>query len=428
MILITTIITFIFLVFSIFKEKNVYNPLTLFLLLWTMICLLASLQLFGMYKYSYKAPLIILIGVSAIYCGYLSGKKYKIKMKKIPLIGIEENASYELRRNLLSMLLVGAILVYITMAVSVIALLASGFDASTIRELYRDSGETALSGMASSMIYGSQWLKYLDSYFAKPIVFVSIPIMSIEIIENGKMTKVIILSAVALSLSMFVNFGRTNVLVVIASIISAFLIQKKKLSKKAKRRIKSIAIIILIFSISFFIYLSNFRESGSNSNKIQNLYAYFSIPVPLLDYWIKKVDYAHAYSLGFSYISGFIANLMNILNKFDMKFGAYKVAELYNYNLVDHFINVFPNFKYNAYVSMFFAFYLDFREIGVLCGSFGYGYIISRCYSKASKKKIYLAFYLLLLQSLIWSFIRWHFVIVAYCFSFILMRILFKKK
>lgn len=428
MIYLTVAVLLLLLMFCIFTEK-IYSPLTIFLGIWLVVCSLASMRLFDMYEYSYHAPLVILIGVVGMFLGYMIAKKYRVSVKSVKRSistgGTQKTKVYYLREKALIILLAVAIAVYATMAVSVLALLAAGFDASTIREMYRDSGETAISGMASSVIYGSKMLKYVDSYLAKPIVLASIPIMSIELTEKGRITLLSILSMVALGLSMFVTFGRTNILIAAASIVSAFLIQRKQLPKKVKRRLIFIAVFVLLVITVFYSFMSGVRESGSNSNAIMNAYAYFAIPVPLLDYWMEHADKAGAYSLGFSYISGFVANIMNVLARFNIILEPYKSAQLYNYNLVDHFISVFPSHRYNAYVSMFFAFYLDFREFGVFFGSMIYGYIVSRIFKKAKNDKLHLALYLMLLQSLLWSFVRWHFVIVSYCFGLILLRLLF---
>lgn len=429
MIVVTTAILLLLLMLSVVREKNVYNPMTIFLALWSVVCFLAGLKLFGMYDYSYHAPLVVLIGVVSVYLGYIFGSKYKIKLPhQIKHIGIDETREYVVREKLCIVLLFITISVYLIMGISVLALLAAGYDASTIREMYRDSGETAISGMATSLIYGSDFVKKLDSYLAKPTICATIPILSIELTSKGKITKLSALSIVALALSLLVNFGRLNAFVAVACVVVAFFIQGKKLSKKTKRRVKCIATLLLAAMIVFFLLMSNARSTTNSSGAVPNSYAYFSIPIPLLDYWMEQVDSMGAYSLGFSYISGFVANIMNVLARFNIVIPPYKWGSRFNYNLVDHFIGIFPSRRYNAYVSMFFALYLDFREIGVFFGSFIYGCVISRIYNKAKKSKIYLAFYLLLFQGLLWSFIRWQFVIVSYCFAFIFLRILFKRK
>ena len=71
MIVVTTAILLLLLMLSVVGEKNIYNPMTVFLALWSVICFLAGLKLFGMYDYSYHAPLVILIGVVSVYLGYV---------------------------------------------------------------------------------------------------------------------------------------------------------------------------------------------------------------------------------------------------------------------------------------------------------------------------------------------------------------------
>lgn len=428
MIIITIFFLIVMLGTSLIKDHNYYNPLNIFLFIWLFICVLASFRLFGMMEYSYKGPLIILIGCFGFFTGFNIAKRYRVKgIKKIPFISIDKNYQYEIRENVFTIMLLISIVVYLIMASAVIGLLVKGFDPSTIREMYRDSGETAISGAASSLIYGSKSLKQLASYFARPVIIASIPLCSIDIIDKRRISRNTLLSIIATALFLISTFGRNTLLVIVVTIVSVFGIRKKRLSKKTKKRIRWICIAcVLVLAIAFY-YLSQSRASGSNSNGLQNAYAYFAIPVPLLDYWANIVNESDYFSFGFSYISGFVANIMNVLARFGMKPTPYRVAEYFNYNQVDHFIYVFSNYKYNAYVSLFFAFYLDFREFGVLIGSFVFGYIISRVYNKATNNNAYLAYYLLLLQSILWSFVRWEFVIVAYCFSFIFLRVLLKK-
>ena len=78
---------------------------------------------------------------------------------------------------------------------------------------------------------------------------------------------------------------------------------------------------------------------------------------------------------------------------------------------------------------MFFAFYLDFREIGVFAGTLIFGYIVEKSYKKAKTKRVeYLAFYLLLIQCIVKSFVRWEFVLEQYWLSFLILRLWFKKE
>ena len=62
-------------VFSAIKEKNIYNPITLFSGLWSIIFLCASMRLYGMVEYSDKALIIIASGLLSIVIGILLSSK-----------------------------------------------------------------------------------------------------------------------------------------------------------------------------------------------------------------------------------------------------------------------------------------------------------------------------------------------------------------
>lgn len=132
MIIVTCFALAIYLGISIIKWRNLYNPLTIFCTMWLIICFLAELKLFGMYNYSFRAPLVILIGATGMFLGCILGRHYKLKLKRIPFFGIDPSANYVLREKIYVVLLAISIIVYGIMASSIVGLLASGYSASTI--------------------------------------------------------------------------------------------------------------------------------------------------------------------------------------------------------------------------------------------------------------------------------------------------------
>ena len=80
---------------------------------------------------------------------------------------------------------------------------------------------------------------------------------------------------------------------------------------------------------------------------------------------------------------------------------------------------------------MFYYFYVDWREIGVFLGSAIYGMLMSISYIKTKNEKnnlLYCAYFVMLLQGLLKSFVRWEFVQTSYILSFIYILFMIKKK
>ena len=123
-----------------------------------------------------------------------------------------------------------------------------------------------------------------------------------------------------------------------------------------------------------------------------------------------------------SFFQGLFAIVLTIIGRFGVTNKVYDLASLYNYEYVEQFLKIFPNQRYNAFVSMFFAFYLDFRYFGVFIGSFMFGLLISYSYKFAKKGNLLsMSYFLLMMQALVKSFVRWEFVVGPYCFAFIII-------
>ena len=95
----------------------------------------------------------------------------------------------------------------------------------------------------------------------------------------------------------------------------------------------------------------------------------------------------------------------------------------------DNYISIGWQARANAFATMFYFFYLDFRYLGVFAESliFGFvsGFIELRTYINENMKTI--AFYLLLSQAVFKSFIRWEFTVGSYVMSFLYLYLLFSK-
>ena len=84
----------------------------------------------------------------------------------------------------------------------------------------------------------------------------------------------------------------------------------------------------------------------------------------------------------------------------------------------------------NAYVSLFWYFYTDAREYGIIIGSLVYGFIMRRVYAKSiiNKNIKNVAIYFLLFQGLFFSFIRFPFSKAYYVLAILYMLFVIKKR
>lgn len=84
----------------------------------------------------------------------------------------------------------------------------------------------------------------------------------------------------------------------------------------------------------------------------------------------------------------------------------------------------------NAYVSLFWFFYLDGRILGVIVGMFLYGFFSNKIFQgyNQSKSQYNLCLLLLWIQGLLFSGVRFQFAVMPYALAFIYIGLLFYDK
>lgn len=101
----------------------------------------------------------------------------------------------------------------------------------------------------------------------------------------------------------------------------------------------------------------------------------------------------------------------------------------------DGFVNIGPHLNYNSYVTMFMYFYKDAGVMGIILGSFIFGFVVMRVYKKLNKalsqgeiplRLTYI--YVLLGCFIIQSYIRFFFSRTDYAMILYYALIFFKRK
>ena len=199
---------------------------------------------------------------------------------------------------------------------------------------------------------------------------------------------------------------------------------KKSISKKTKKA----AVAVIAFVLAVLLLITAVRAEGSTGKKVNTFYAYLSIPTYLFDYYVKRVGEARLHGSAFFY------GLLTFFNYFTSKIGfeipmyteAYEIIQ----KTQDGWVDVFPGEYYNAYVSMFYYFYIDFGIVGIILGSAFFGYICYMVYHGAFKKKniVALIYYMLIIQCIICSLVRWQFATITMVIAFLVEYTMTQKK
>ena len=151
------------------------------------------------------------------------------------------------------------------------------------------------------------------------------------------------------------------------------------------------------------------RGSSVFFNITQN----FSIPPQMFEIWKEKVDDLEIFGYGSASLMGVCFPLFYILGNILKIIYPNNILSVYNLiNLTDtQWVWVGKKITANAYVSVFWFLYTDFRLPGIILGMFIYGYIASSLYNKTLKYKDakHVSLYCIMFYSILYSFVRMQF-------------------
>lgn len=408
-------------------EKKIYNLLTGYCFFWVLIMMLAELRLFGMYDYSDKAYSLILIGSIGYAIGYwlfrFSGIRYTFPKKKIHETDL--NYDYEeINYKLIYFLVIVALIFYSFMTIKVLLMFNEGYSYYIIRRMYQ--------GYENNPFFNSTFISYLNSYVGMSIIYLLCPILIIEIFKKRKNYKLLTLISITLSLYLFCTASRYIIFNLVFQIVFMMFFYQKKIPKRYRKKLRNIVVILLMLVIGVTIFRENKPTYNSSYDwgMDKSVYSYFSISVPLLDYWANYIDSSNYISYGLvTFRAPLSIFTLLFLRPFGFKFEALNNA-IEIINNTDQFIQVFPGHTYNAFATIFYYFYVDFREIGVFMGCLFLGAICGHVFKKAvnTQRYRYLVFMLLLVQALFKTMVRWEFYTSGYFIAFIIVFFICKRR
>ena len=423
MIYFTIFILLIFVVIYLMLERDIINPIIIFCSIWAISLILSSFGLYNMTEISEKAIIIILIGSlsfvvgATIYYIYNSKFKDKIKLNNACEKKYIENVNF----NLINIILIVSIILILPLATKVTMFLFKGVNYSEIRAMYYSYGDK------ESLIKNETLFTIFD-WFSAAVLATVTPIIIINTMKkNYKIFSTIALSIFTI-LYIYSTAGRSQLFIIFIEIVLTYLMFRREINKKIKKGVTIffivITIIILVMSIA--------RNNKDKTDSINQGYAYLSLPAP---YFSKLVDYIDKENINTNGVATLYGPYL-IVQKTIKGLTGYKLQSAeYYFNIINkpqnYWLRIFQDSKnyYNAYATLFYNFYLDFKFIGVIIFSFLYGIFMEIIYlnSKSKKSVTNIFLYLVCIIGLCNSFIRWQFASPTIIFTIILLKIIIQK-
>lgn len=403
------------------KQKSYLNFVSIFCYYWAFIVFLASLRLYGMMEYSNTPFYLILIGTLGMFMGYII--RY---YSKLPHISLKRNKKNDVNsetynNSVIMCLALLCMAFYAFELLRVVQLLRAGNSYYFIRRMYQ--------GYEESTFFTSAIESYFSSYIAVPSAYILSSYLIIILFRRGRKGKEFFFALVAVSLYLIVSASRYVFIQLLIGTVYLFFLLKKKVPKKVKRWIKRVSVLLIIGVIALTLLRENKTSSGARYNwtLLQSVYSYFSIPIPLMDYWVSTIETTGYQAHGLVFFRPFLSIFtLFVLHPLGIEFNALNEA-IDKINLVENFVQVFPRHQYNAFASMFYYFYLDFKWIGVFLGSAFWGWICANTFKKVrfNPSDRNLAFVLVIMQAMFKTMVRWEFSAPSFFVASVLTFFLF---
>lgn len=422
MVLLVLLVAMLAVFWGILRERNIYNPLVLFCGFIASISFLASLQLYGMSRTSNKVYIITSIGLIAFFIGVVLCDVFFEKYNNKYTISAKKEENQKVNKNILITFMVLMVVYSLYRFQQILPLIIQGYSFDHIRMVYfgTDIGGVSVGGLAS----------IIEIYLNLPLLYAVIPIVIIEVISNKRKTdkRIIVLFAIWLILTILITGGRTILYIIGVEFFICFMILNKKLRLGKKTKISMMCCVVGVIILMYYMSI-NRKNDGSEYEFIKTLYTNFSGAMPHMSYRLETINIKENYTYGLTLFSGILRPFMLI---YKYIFGNY--PELYQYTLdigsqLQTPVSLGGNITFNAYVTPFYYFYYDLGYLGVVIDSIIYGAVCQWFYIKMKSKFsiMNIAFYLLIIQGIFTSMIRYSFVLIYYVLAFIFIRIIFVK-
>lgn len=406
------------------KTKYIFNPITSMFLMWALILSFSCWRLYETVIPSDQVYIIIVIGLVGYLIGTLLGmKKVQYSLGKFR-IGRTNN--YKINYPLLYMFGGIASVYYIFQITVVVTLLASGYTYEYIRALSIATDTNVLRSSAT--------ITMAKAFIATPMSYLSLALLPIELLKKNK-NKVVLLGAIWLMLGYIITTGGRSVILWFALYFMAvFLMRKSKVNREEIRALlKKYRLIILVGGIAlvYLLLKMTFARKGDDVDLLKQMYIYFVCPLQNFDYHLKVVDASNMYGYGLSSFYGLIYPILFILSKLRINVFTPYVEKIYAMSFQDLQMgyNIGGGIYMNAFVTAFYQPYLDGRYLGVFVVMIIFGFLSGRffynAYYKNNTKSLLI--YILLLQKIIFSYVRFYFTQQAQSICFIIAFLVITK-
>ncbi|WP_022778692.1 O-antigen polymerase [Butyrivibrio sp. AE3009] len=382
--------------------------------MWFIMALLRWLNLCNFYEIEIRTYWILVLGVVCFNIGYI----LLFRLRGISFVGIKIESRSVVNEPILFGVMIVHTVINIIYASRMVPFILSGYSLGQIRAIFQGYDD-------SVRFYTGQGMHRAWSYFVSPWIMVFTCVIIYSLFSKRRFRiSVYVLYIVDMVAYMLYTASRATIFNIMIFAFVYFFVYFDEINQK-KKFYFYIAIFMILAIVLILTYMSfgNRKVGVYKAFKgLGSLYVYASGPISLLDMFIKDADKREITTYG----AAAFYPIIRIINAFRVVLGMKKsdiclfVEKILNQKEV--FRYVAPKVYFNAYGTLFYELYLDFRWVGIIVGCIFYGgmtYRIEQVWFKRkdSERKMILGG--LFAVSFVYSIVRWHFSFMPYILCFI---------
>ena len=401
--------------------RDFLHPTLVFGIFWLFIMLTYIFAHYNYSLYEVSENTVNIIGIGVIVFSTTAAIAYNISVK-----GTYKSKLFQrnIKKEIVYFMFAIAICYGIILSVRYITLVGQGYDTAYVRSLYGSVTEKGPIRTAFEAI--------IYSYFFRPIIYCVIVMLPTQILTKNKDKKLIGLLLVLLVVSS-TDGGRVTYYNLIFSFIFSYMLLKRNTKKEneglIKRNIKKI--ITAIIALVLVMYIVSLVRGVTVDKLFEQVIVYFSGCISFMDIQIAKWPMEMPKTLGYGFFGGLVKFLSWLLSQFGTYFGElWDVVVEYGVTQPQIFTKIGRYNDYNAFVSVFYYFYMDFGYAGVIIGSMIWAIMCAKAYKNINiyNSDMSKYIYILLLIGILNSMVRWPFFQSEYLFAYFYLIICSSKK
>lgn len=412
------IILVLICIYSILKERNLYNPIFIFSGIWFVAMFLSSLQLYDLNATSEYAYTVAFIGVVFFTIGALI--RYRASIKSIRISQVEDSGTFKFNYRFLFVFYTLVLIFTAVLASSSIALLRRGVSMETIRFNYRN--------VEAGLVIDNNLFYAIENYIVQPAVFASVAIIPVLTgSKSSRMKWIVLLELLLLNVLYIFVSGARSFLIDIAFLFVIYLLINKQYIGKFRENFskipKFVTWIIVFGAIGVVIYFTQLRK-GDDRTIVKEFYRYISISFPLLDSRLSMASaQGHVFTHGWTFLHGFTKPFFYIIRHLTHLPYPSGLSEAMTQIAANNDFIYVGGGRANSFVTIFYYMFMDFGIVGVVLGCFLYGYFCQSIYKKmkGNPNRRNQTIFLLMIIGVFLSFVRFHFTAHRYVNAFVIV-------